>query len=79
MKLESNIRHSNVGFSLGIDNKDYRHKQSTFSFAREIYREEGWRGLTRGITPRVVKVAPACAIMISSYELGKMYFDSVRR
>jgi solute carrier family 25 protein 39/40 len=40
----------------------------------QIYRAEGWKGLTRGIIPRVIKVAPACAIMISSYEIGKMYF-----
>jgi len=43
--------------------------------AREIFRtilsEQGWRGLTKGIVPRAVKVAPACAIMISSYELIK--------
>jgi solute carrier family 25 protein 39/40 len=39
-----------------------------------IARTEGWQGLTAGIIPRVVKVAPACAIMISSYELGKRLF-----
>lgn len=38
-----------------------------------IYREEGVRGLFRGCTARVLKVAPACAIMISTYELGKKW------
>lgn len=28
-----------------------------------------------GVVPRVVKVAPACAIMVGSYEAGKTYFS----
>ena len=44
---------------------------------KEIWRTEGAKGLTRGIVPRVAKVAPACAIMISSYEVGKVYFKRV--
>ncbi|KAG0303426.1 hypothetical protein BGZ98_006665 [Dissophora globulifera] len=36
-----------------------------------IVQEEGYRGLWRGLTARVAKVAPSCAIMISSYEIGK--------
>ncbi|KAF3907664.1 Mitoferrin [Arthrobotrys entomopaga] len=39
----------------------------------EIYKTEGIRGLFRGCVPRMLKVAPACAIMISSYEIGKKY------
>ncbi|KNC98556.1 uncharacterized protein SPPG_06245 [Spizellomyces punctatus DAOM BR117] len=41
---------------------------------REIVRREGWRGLFRGVEPRVAKVAPACAVMVSSYEVGKRLF-----
>jgi solute carrier family 25, member 39/40 len=37
-----------------------------------IWKEEGMRGLTAGIVPRMIKVAPACAIMITSYEIGKL-------
>ena len=40
----------------------------------KIYRQNGLRGLFSGIVPRVVKVAPACAIMISTYEFGKRFF-----
>ncbi|KAI5838388.1 mitochondrial carrier domain-containing protein [Morchella snyderi] len=36
-----------------------------------IWRVEGVAGLMRGCVPRMLKVAPACAIMISSYEVGK--------
>ncbi|KAI9492711.1 mitochondrial carrier domain-containing protein [Zychaea mexicana] len=39
---------------------------------------EGYRGFFRGVVPRVVKVAPSCAIMISSYEVGKRFFAERR-
>ena len=38
---------------------------------RGIYAEEGVAGLWRGNATQMLKMAPACAIMISSYELGK--------
>lgn len=40
-------------------------------FLLHIFREEGTAGLFRGWVARCLKVAPACAIMISTYELGK--------
>lgn len=39
-----------------------------------IFETEGAQGLWRGWIPRTLKVAPACAIMISSYEVGKRIF-----
>ncbi len=39
-----------------------------------VWREEGARGLMAGATMRMARVGPACAIMISSYELGKLLF-----
>lgn len=41
---------------------------------RRIAAEDGWTGLFRGAVPRVVRTAPSCAIMIGSYEVGKLYF-----
>ncbi|XP_049770597.1 probable mitochondrial glutathione transporter SLC25A40 isoform X1 [Schistocerca cancellata] len=41
---------------------------------RRIYSQHGMRGLFAGLAPRLVKVAPACAIMISSFEYGKSFF-----
>ena len=40
-------------------------------FLYHIWRTEGTAGLFRGWAARCLKVAPACAIMISSYEIGK--------
>lgn len=40
-------------------------------FLWHIFQEQGASGLFKGWTARCLKVAPACAIMISSYEVGK--------
>ncbi|OLN84326.1 Solute carrier family 25 member 39-like protein 1 [Colletotrichum chlorophyti] len=42
-----------------------------------IFKTEGIQGLWKGWIPRTLKVAPACAIMISSYEVGKRVFRGV--
>ena len=47
---------------------------STWKFIHKIYVEEGIHALYTGLFPRLLKVAPACAIMISTYEFFKAYF-----
>lgn len=47
---------------------------STLRVMRELYQSQGVRSLFAGIVPRISKVAPACAIMISTYEFGKKFF-----
>lgn len=42
-----------------------------------IFQTEGVAGLWKGWIPRTLKVAPACAIMISSYEVGKRAFRGI--
>lgn len=44
---------------------------STAATLRKIVAEEGPRGLFIGLGPRVVKIVPACAIMISTYDWAK--------
>lgn len=50
-----------------------------FNHMSQVCATEGVSALFRGLLPRVGKVAPACAIMISSYELVKGYFISKRQ
>lgn len=47
---------------------------SIFTHLSRIWTDQGIAGVTRGIVPRMAKVAPACAIMISTYEFGKSQF-----
>ncbi|KAL1132208.1 hypothetical protein AAG570_010165 [Ranatra chinensis] len=48
---------------------------STFSVICNIYKKNGLSGLFTGLVPRVVKVAPACAIMVATFEYGKSFFQ----
>ncbi|NXO26963.1 S2540 protein, partial [Cisticola juncidis] len=52
-----------------------RDGKSTWAVMRKIVARNGITGLFAGITPRLFKVAPACAIMISTYEYGKSFFS----
>uniref|UniRef100_A0A9J7XET2 Solute carrier family 25 member 40 n=1 Tax=Cyprinus carpio carpio TaxID=630221 RepID=A0A9J7XET2_CYPCA len=47
---------------------------STYHLMKRIVAENGVSGLFAGFLPRLIKVAPACAIMISTYEFGKAFF-----
>ncbi|XP_056608972.1 probable mitochondrial glutathione transporter SLC25A39 isoform X2 [Triplophysa dalaica] len=48
---------------------------STWNILKNIWADMGYRGLFAGFLPRVIKVAPACAVMISTYEFGKTFFQ----
>ncbi|KAK4462564.1 mitochondrial carrier domain-containing protein [Cladorrhinum samala] len=52
-------------------------EQSMTRLLWHIFRTEGVAGLWKGWIPRTLKVAPACAVMISSYEVGKRVFRGV--
>ncbi|KAJ7989491.1 hypothetical protein DPEC_G00305100 [Dallia pectoralis] len=52
---------------------------STWHIMRGIWGDLGYRGLFAGFLPRVIKVAPACAVMISTYEFGKTFFQTMNR
>jgi solute carrier family 25 protein 39/40 len=42
-----------------------------------IYEEEGLEALWRGNAARCLRVAPACAIMLGCYEMGKSVFLNI--
>jgi len=50
------------------------HPRTNVTIARELIADQGVRSLFSGLVPRLLKVAPACAIMISSYEFCKDFF-----
>ncbi|NXK57657.1 S2540 protein, partial [Sylvietta virens] len=58
-----------------LKSKLLRVGKSTWAVMRKIVARNGITGLFAGITPRLFKVAPACAIMISTYEYGKSFFS----
>ncbi|KAE9001194.1 hypothetical protein PR003_g18032 [Phytophthora rubi] len=60
---------------LVVYSKDMAPAPSIRQLLRHMWETEGARGMTAGLVPRVVKVAPACAIMISSYEAAKQAFN----
>lgn len=49
-------------------------KIRTLGIMRDVVAQLGYRGLFAGLLPRIAKIGPACAIMISSYEFGKKFF-----
>ena len=61
----------NANGSKGVASALRPEERSMPRFIYEIWKTEGLPGLFRGWAARTLKVAPACAIMISSYELGK--------
>ncbi|XP_028833100.1 mitochondrial glutathione transporter SLC25A40 [Denticeps clupeoides] len=59
---------------LQAKNLPVKASSSTLYVMKRIIAENGFTGLFAGFLPRLIKVAPACAIMISTYEFGKRFF-----
>ncbi|CAI4063008.1 hypothetical protein SKDZ_07G4980 [Saccharomyces kudriavzevii ZP591] len=56
------------------DSKNAYRSKNMFKFLETIRRTEGFAALYTGLAARVIKIAPSCAIMISSYEISKKIF-----
>jgi len=60
-------------------NKSNQKGTSTKEIIRRVYQQRGVSGLFAGLVPRVSKVAPACAVMIASYEYGRHFFSRLNQ
>ena len=49
--------------------------RTTLAVLRDVARENGVQSLFKGVVPRVARVAPACAIVVSTYELLKAFLN----
>ncbi|XP_060523808.1 probable mitochondrial glutathione transporter SLC25A40 isoform X2 [Cylas formicarius] len=65
------------GSTLFANNGKPSKSRTTSTIFWDIYRTNGIRGLYAGLAPRLIKVSPACAIMISSFEYGKVFFNNL--
>jgi len=72
----SNAKKEAFGTAKSIAREVLPEDRSMPRFLMQIFREEGFPGLFKGWAARTMKVAPACAIMISTYELGKRFAKS---
>lgn len=57
-----------------LSESELKASRNMFLFLNRIRVNEGFGALFAGITPRIIKIAPSCAIMISTYEVGKRLF-----
>uniref|UniRef100_A0A224XS71 Putative mitochondrial carrier protein cgi-69 n=1 Tax=Panstrongylus lignarius TaxID=156445 RepID=A0A224XS71_9HEMI len=53
--------------------------ESTYRALKNIYQKNGFSGLFAGIIPRIIRIAPACAIMVASFEYGKSFFQKYNK
>lgn len=64
------------GQQVNSNNNHHTHhhyyKKNMFSSIKSIAQNEGISALFVGAVPRILKIAPTCAIMITTYEIGKM-------
>lgn len=67
-------RQVELGDATAMKNSKVR-MQTSADVMMNIYATTGTRGLFAGLLPRIFKAAPACAIMISTFEYGKKFLS----
>ncbi|XP_025020208.1 solute carrier family 25 member 40 isoform X2 [Python bivittatus] len=66
-------------WELDVIRSPQKRNGSVWEVMKRIVVENGFTGLFTGIIPRLTKIAPACAIMISTYEYGKTFFRRLNK
>ncbi|CAL4065563.1 unnamed protein product, partial [Meganyctiphanes norvegica] len=74
MTLPLDVVKTHRQIEIGPDKASFRSSGSTWRILQNIYQLQGTRGLFTGLVPRLAKVMPACAIMISTYEYAKYFW-----
>ncbi|KAM7258456.1 hypothetical protein ACFE04_014197 [Oxalis oulophora] len=72
-QVEGLQRHPRYGARFGVEHPPYK---NMFDGFWKIMQSEGWAGLYKGITPSLVKSAPAGAITFVAYELSADWLDT---
>lgn len=67
---------------IGLQKSSYPPGTSSYekirSIAAEMFRQEGFRAFYKGITPRVLRVAPGQAVVFPVYEKVKQIIENVQ-
>jgi len=71
LKTRTQIRLGEANF---VVNGTAAASESVWRSAAGVVRVHGYAGLYAGVVPRLMKVIPACAFMITSYEYFKDVF-----
>lgn len=77
--MSANVSIIDYLFIYCLEKPGSNNNSSFTNIVKRIYRQNGIQGLFTGLTPRIIKVAPACAIMIASFEHGKRFFSQYNR
>lgn len=57
-----------------MEHRAYRNMHDAL---RQILNREGWAGLYKGITPSIIKAAPAGAVTFVAYEFTSDWLESL--
>ncbi|PFH38170.1 carrier superfamily protein [Besnoitia besnoiti] len=71
--LKTNVQASCHQMEPNLRQMGYLHLVSRgfVDVARTVYAQQGLRGFTVGLTPRLLKIVPSCAVLLASYEVTK--------